>query len=105
MQKYRYFIFLAGVVLTAVVYADIYAWIIISADKSRSFEEVKQIYLSRFPMSFRNPRLLTFIEALLLSIAAFLFFSTRHDKYLKLVSRILLGLDILITAWLLFTLM
>ena len=105
MQKYKYFIFLAGLVLTAVVYADIYEWIIISADKSRSFEEVKQIYLSRFPMSFRNPRLLTFIEVLLLSIAVFFFFITRHDTYLKLVSRILSGLDILIIAWLLFTLL
>jgi|GEM_PF-5809457 len=35
--KYKYFIFLAGVVLTAVVYADIYEWIIISADKSPVF--------------------------------------------------------------------
>ena len=100
-----FYFFFAGVVLTAVVYADIYEWIIISVNKSRSFEEVKQMYLRRFPMSFRNPRVLTFIEVILLSIAVFFFFITRHDTYFKVVSRILLGLDILIIAWLLFTLM
>ena len=104
MKKYRYFIFIVGVLLTAVVCMDIYWWIA-NFDSSKPFEEVKEIYLSRFPRALRNAVLTTLIEIAILSLAAFCFLKTKNYKNLKILSWVLFGFDALIICWLLFTLM
>jgi len=105
MQKYRWLIFIVGVFLTAIVCWDIYTWIVIAADKSRTFEEVKEIYFSRFPEAFRHPILTTFIEIAILLPGTVCFFQTKNYKDLRIVSWALFWFDTLIICWLLFTLM
>jgi len=105
MQKYRCLVFMIGILLTAVVCWDIYSWIVIASDRSRAFEEAKEIYLSRFPLVLRNAVLTTLIEMAILSLAAFCFLKTRNYKDLKILSRVLFVVDVLIIGWLLFTLM
>ena len=96
---------MVGILLTTVVCWDIYMWMVIAADRSRTFEEVKGIYLSRFPEVLRHPVLTTFIEIAMLLFGTVCFFKTKNYKNLRIGSWVLFWFDALIICWLLFTLM
>jgi len=105
MRRYRWLVFISGILLTAVVCWDIGTWVVICADGSRTFEAAKEIYLSRFPEAFRHPILTTFIEIAILLLGTVCFFQTQNYKDLKIGSWVLFWFDVFIICWLLFTLM
>ena len=64
----------------------------------------KAQYLEELPDFFRNALLITAADLLLCLVAAFLFFNSRHGQ-LRIPATILLCVALLLSFWLLFTLM
>lgn len=105
MNKPEYFYFIIGLMLLAVVSMDIYWWINISSDASKTFEQVKAEYLLLFPEFIRNARMLTVLNIAGLSIAGLLFYKSTDIAQLKVLGWILVVLCGILVAWQVFTLM
>lgn len=105
MTKPEYFYFIIGLILFALVGLDIYWWINISSDASKTFEQVKAEYLLLFPESLRNALILTVLNIVGLSIAGLLFFKSTDIAQLKVLGWILVVLCGILVAWQVFTLM
>jgi hypothetical protein len=83
-------------------------WLIISKDETKSIDQVNKEYLSIFPKKLQDVVLITFIELTLLIISALLFYSIsiqQSNNKLKKIFRTMAIISILISTWLLFTLM
>jgi hypothetical protein len=88
----------------AITIADTYLWISIT-NEYETFEKCKEVYLSHFPLSIRNARLLTVFSIFLSGVSAAIFITAIEVKYLKLTSIFLGAIACLLTAWHLFSLM
>lgn len=97
-------LFLSAILLLSIVAYDMYLWII-SADESKSLEQIKKEYHAKLPDFFNKRFVLEFFNISLLLSAAYLFYKCRRASFLKLVSTILMGLSLLLAYWNLFSLM
>lgn len=104
-KSLKIFFFLIAVFLLSIVIYDMYLWIIISVDESKSFEQVKKEYHEKLPDVFSKRFVLEFFNISLLLVSAYLFFKCRRKNFLKLLSTILFGLSLLLAYWNLFSLM
>jgi hypothetical protein len=88
----------------AITIADTYLWISIT-NEYETFEKCKEVYLSHFPLSIRNARLLTVFSIALSGIATVIFIKSIEQNYLKLTSIFLALVAGLHTVWHIFSLM
>ncbi len=97
-------LFLIALIPFTIVVLNIYLWIDIS-NHSNSFQQAKYEWLEKFPNVLQNARLITILNILFLSIAAFLFYKTQNVPKLKLVSLFFFAISVLLIAWQVFSLM
>ena len=97
--------FIIGLILLSIVGIDIYWWIIISSDSSKTFSEVQAAYFQKFPPFLRNGQSITIINVVLLSIAAFLFQKSSNFASFKKLSPIFMIICLVLIAWQIFSLM
>lgn len=105
MKKKEPILFLVGLILFFIVFIDIYWWILISSDYSKSLEQVKKEYQEKLPWFIAKGQRVAIFNILFLSIAAFLFFKASSLNKLKMTSRVFFILCIIVGMWQLFTLM
>jgi hypothetical protein len=87
------------------VVIDLYWWIDISTDASKSFEQAKQEYFARFPEFIGEGHGVTMLNLVLLSVSGFLFIKASAAKQLKVVSAIGTIICLILGAWMIFSLM
>lgn len=104
MKKYKTYFIIASILLITVI-ADIILWISISIDPMKTFTEMKTEYLLKFPEILQNVYLITFIDLIFLSVAAYLFYKAQKLQVLKRISFSLLVVSIILICWHLFSLM
>jgi hypothetical protein len=105
MKSKEFLYFLSAIILLTIVSADIYWWISIASDNSKTFKEVQSMYHQKFPEFLRNGKLITFINIILLAAATFLFIKTSSVFQLKKVSLGFMIISSLLAIWQIFTLM
>ncbi len=104
MKKYKTYFIIASILLITVI-ADKILWISISIDPLKTFTEMKTEYLLKFPEILQNVYLITFIDLIFLSVAAYLFYKAQKLQVLKRLSFSLLVVSIILICWHLFSLM
>ena len=97
--------FIIGLILLSIVGIDVYWWIIISSDSSKTFSEVQTAYLQKFPLFLRNGKSITMINIVLLSISAFLFQKASNFASFKKLGLIFMIICLVLIAWQFFSLM
>lgn len=97
--------FIIGLILLSIVGIDVYWWITISSDSSKTFSEVQTAYSQKFPSFLRNGQSITITNVILLSISAFLFEKASKFASFKKLSLILMIMCLILIAWQIFTLM
>ena len=97
--------FVVASILFCLVLVDIYWWIQISSDYSKSLEQVKREYNEIFPNFIGKGHGVALVNILFLTIAGLLFFKSRSLNSLKVLSLIFLGCCIIIGAWQIFSLL
>ena len=97
--------FTIALIVFCFVAVDIYWWIVVSSDASKSFQQMKREYLERFPAILQNARIITLLNIGLLATASFLFIKAQTLQKIKLVSKIFFVTSMVLSAWQVFTLM
>lgn len=97
--------FTIALIVFCFVAVDIYWWIVVSSDASKSFQQMKSEYLERFPAILQNARIITLLNIGLLATASFLFMKAQTLQKIKLVSKIFFVTSMVLIAWQVFTLM
>ena len=105
MRNKEFLYFIAGLILLTIVSVDIYWWVSISSDYSKTFSEVQAEYHRKFPPFLRNGRLITVINIILLSISIFLFEKISSSEQFKKLGLIFMIICSVLVFWQIFTLM
>ena len=105
MKTLNVLLFFVGLILLTIVVVDLYWWIELTSDTSKSFEQVKQEYFSKFPNFIGRGNGVTIFNLALLLSSAYLFIKSRAVEWLKTLSTIALVLCTVLGAWKIFTLM
>lgn len=98
-------LFCIGLILLSIVVVDLYWWIEISTDDSKSFEQMKKEYDAKLPGFMEGGYRVTIFNLVLLSVSAFLFIRTSADKRLRIMCGIGTTICVILGGWMLFTLM
>ncbi|MEO6136158.1 MAG: hypothetical protein ABIP35_13460 [Ginsengibacter sp.] len=98
-------LFSIGLILFSIVVIDLYWWIEISSDYSKSFDQAKKEYLEKLPSFISKGGQVAVYNIILLTIAGFLFFKAATLSRLKIISKVFFVLCIAIGAWQVFSLM
>lgn len=98
-------LFSIGLILFSIVVIDLYWWIEISSDYSKSFDQAKKEYLEKLPSFISKGGQVAVYNIVLLAIAGFLFFKSSALKQLKIISKVFFIFCIIIVAWQVFSLM
>lgn len=104
MGKKELAFFTAALIIFSFVIIDIYWWINISSDYSKSLAQANKEYLEKFPIVINNGHYVSIINIIILTVAGFLFYKAKYFKKIKVISLILLASCIVIGSWQLFTL-
>jgi hypothetical protein len=104
-MKKEIIFFIAGIALLVFVLANIYLWIDIATDSSKTFLQAKEEFYSRLPAFMTQRYWLEGINILALALGIFCFSKCMHVLMLKTTSKLLAGLSGVLIAWQLFTLM
>ena len=99
---------LTGFVLSSIVFFYIILWISLSINELNTHKEAVIKYKGYFPKELESPIKSTFIFIILCIISYFCFKiikKSSNTRFLKISSSIMMPLLILITIWLIFTLM
>ena len=96
-----------GLVLTILVFYNVGLWWMISADSSKTFDEIKFEYRSHYPYYLQNLTLLTFIDVVMSSVAGLCFFKITKSFSVpgNIVIRGLSIMHLILTSWFIFSLM
>lgn len=105
MKTRNVILFFSGLFLLLIVIIDLYWWIDVSSDTSKSFEEVKAEYFKKFPSLLATGLRITIFNLVLLSFASFLFIKSATEERLKILSGLGLIISVILGAWMIFTLM
>ena len=105
MKNIELLYFITALILLTIVGINIYWWVSIASNSSKTFNEVQAEYYQKFPTPFRNGRLITLINIGLLAIATFLFYQTVSNVQLKKWSFILMIICWTLMAWQIFSLL
>ena len=105
MKKKELILFFIGLILFFFVFIDIYWWIQISSDYSKSLELVKKEYQEKLPGFIAVGPQVAILNILFLAIASSCFLKASSLNKLKIIARIFFVLSIIIGIWQLFTLM
>lgn len=97
--------FLVGLLLLLIVVVDISLWIVISADASKSFEQIKADYYKLLPALFSKRFVLELFNISILTVAAYLFYRSRNANFLRVLSMLFLIICFVLLIWMLFTLL
>lgn len=97
-------LFFIALVMLVLVLADLILWFM-ATDVAPDFESAKQQYLSNYPASLQNARLLTVIAILLLTLSGFIFLRSTKERGFKVAAAILGMISALLIMWKLFSLM
>ena len=97
-------LFFTALLILALVLADLILWFI-ATDVTTDFESAKQHYLSHYPAVMRQPRLLTVISIMLLTVSGFIFLQAIKERGLKVVASLLGMIAALLLMWKIFSLM
>ena len=97
--------FIIAFILFSIVAVDIYWWIQISSDFSKSLDQAKREYHEKFPCFIGKGHSVAILNILLLSVAAFLFYKAQTLQKIKLLSKIFFVISIVLIAWQVFSLM
>lgn len=100
--------FISGIIILTLLIWNIVLWITISADYSKTLNEVKKEYLEHFPVFLRKGYTKTLISIVLAGVSAFLFWKVsrfENSKGFRKIVLLLFYLSLLICGWMLFTLM
>jgi hypothetical protein len=104
MLKKETLFFLVALLLLAVVVTDIYWWIQVSSDYSKTLAQVKEEYLQKLPAFLASGNRVVWFNVVLLLAATFLFYKSSARAALRLPGRILAIATAAIGLWQLFTL-
>ncbi|MEE1885267.1 hypothetical protein [Pedobacter flavus] len=99
----RNWIFWVASFLLILILYDVVTWILI-ATKAGSHETSVIEYLQRFPDFLQNPRVITFLELIVLGCSIFLFYKSSKLNY-KVCSKIGFFIASILFGWLTFSLM
>jgi hypothetical protein len=105
MKVWPIILILLGVCVLSLVVIDLYWWIDISSDYSKSFDQVKAEYNSKFPGFLRGGYRIAVFNIFLLVISSLCFLKNLKSGDLKILSLALLSICGLLGAWMLFSLM
>jgi hypothetical protein len=106
MRKKEVILFFFALIPFCFVILNIFWWIQISSDYSKSLEQVKNEYHEKFPAFIgAGGHRVALLNILLLSVASFLFYKVQNDQKLKSLSRIFFTISVILIAWQFFTLM
>lgn len=103
-MKTRNLLFAFAIICLFIVLADLFLWFAVTGE-TNSFEEAKAQYLSYYPDSLQNARLLTVISILLLTAAGFIFLNAAKTNSLKKTASVLGIVSAVLLMWKLFSLM
>ena len=104
MRKHLIF-FIIAFILFCFVLIDIYWWIQISSDYSKSLEDVKREYNEKFPNFIGKGHGVALLNITLLAIASLLFYKSKSAEKLRVLSVIFLVCCIIIGLWQFFTIL
>lgn len=104
MRK-EFIFFIVGLLLFSLVLVDIYWWIEISSDSSKSFDQVKREYFEKFPNFIGRGHGVTLLNITFLAIAALFFSMSKNLNKLKILSRMFFVGCIIISIWQVFSLL
>lgn len=102
-NKQAFFFFIAVVALMAVL-ADLLLWFSVTGT-GHSFEQSRQEYLSYYPATLQNARLLTVISILLLTLSGFVFLTSARSQHLRVGASVLGLVCAVLMMWKIFSLM
>ena len=105
MKKIEIIFFIIGLLMFSFVILDIFWWIEISSNYSKSLIQVNKEFLEKFPSFIKNGKSVSILNIIFLVVAGFLFLRSKSIKGLKIFSLILLTFCVLIGVWQLFTLL
>lgn len=105
MKKIEVISFIAGLLICSLVILDIFWWVQLSSDYSKSLTQVNKEYIAKFPGFIKNGQHISILNIIFLLIAGLLFYKSKSFKGLKALSIISLAFCVLIGIWQLFTLM
>ena len=105
MKKIEIIFFIIGLLMFSFVILDIFWWIEISSNYSKSLIQVNKEFLAKFPSFIKNGKSVSILNITFLLVAGFLFLRSKSIKGLKILSFILLSFCVLIGIWQLFTLL
>ena len=91
-------------ILFAAAFADILRWILITT-RIENFEEAKQEFISFYPSWLKNPRVSTLVLIVMFLVAAVIFWNERKKLGKSLLLKTFFIASIVLSSWLLFTLM
>ena len=105
MKKIEIRFFIIGLLIFTLVIIDIYWWIEISSDYSKSLTQVNKEYIAKFRGFIKNGNHVSILNIIFLGGAGFLFFKAKKLNGLKILSLIFLASCTVIAIWQLFTLL
>ena len=97
-------LFVLGICILSFVVMDVTWWIQISADDSKSLEQVNKDYLRKFPDFITNGKQVVILNILLLFISSFCFLKFAKLKKVKTLSIALIIFNMTVALWQIFTL-
>lgn len=104
MPKKQTPLFIIAIIILLLIIADLILWFIATGN-TNNFEEAKAQYLSHYPNTLQNARLLTVVSIVLLTFTGYIFLNTSKTQSLKSVASVLGFISALLFIWKIFTLM
>lgn len=104
-MKKELIFFIIAFLLLSFVCTDIFWWIQISSDYSKSLQQVNIEYLKKFPELITNGKQVAILNILLLSISILLFLKSEKFRKIKGLSFALIIINAIIVLWQTFTLL
>lgn len=98
-------LFSIAVLFLGIAVYDMYLWLKIASDNSKSFEQVVKEYADAHPRFIRGKFDTTILNMILLSISSILFLKTKSVNGLKTTSLILFIICCILNFWMLFSMM
>ncbi len=101
----RIILFFTALFLFCIVATDIFWWIQISSDNSKSLAQVNKEYLEKFPLFISSGKQIVMLNILILTTSGALFFISKSSPKIKMISQVFLIGCIVIGLWQIFTLL
>ncbi len=97
-------LFVVAIICLFLVLADLFLWFAVTG-RNDNFETARAEYLTYYPASLQNARLITVIGILMLTLAGFVFLNASKTNSLKKTAAVLGIASAVLLMWKIFSLM